>query len=44
MIHELLSNMIKAIKILQGHKVTTKKTKNAEENAKATKYCAQQQT
>ena len=25
MIHELLSNMIKAIKILQGHKVTTKK-------------------
>ena len=93
MIHELLSNVIKAIKIikiLQGHKVTTKKqrmqkkmqkqqstahnskhdtwtlvecdkshqnhqniagtqgnyekTKNAEENAKATKYCAQQQT
>ena len=25
MIHELLPNMIKAIKILQGHKVSTKK-------------------
>ena len=40
MIDELLPNMIKAIKILQGHKVSTKKTKSANTSAKP-KYYAQ---
>ena len=40
LIVELLPNMIKAIKILQGHKVSTKKTKSANTSAKP-KYYAQ---
>ena len=40
MIVELLPNMIKAIKILQGHKVSTKTTKSANTSAKP-KYYAQ---
>ena len=41
MIDELLPNMIKAINILQGHKVSTKKTKSANTSAKPPKYYAQ---
>ena len=41
MIDELLPNMIKAIKIWQGHKVSTKKTTSANTSAKPTKHYAQ---
>ena len=41
MIHELLPNMIKVIKIWQGHKVSTKKTTSANTSAKPTKHYAQ---
>ena len=41
MIDELLPNMIKAIKIWQGHKVSTKKTTSAKTSAKPTKHYPQ---
>ena len=42
MLHELLPDRKKTIKIKQGHKVSTKKNQT-QTSAKPTKYCAQQQ-
>jgi len=43
MIHELVPHTSKSHQNIAGTQGNYEKTKNANENAKATKYCAQQQ-